>query len=220
MNNIITLRIITPIICLFILVFFNSCAPVFSEMQSARTAGKNQVEGTASFSSVGFSEDGESNHIQNHVGFQAAYGLSDAVDIRVRYAAVWLDGDIGEVNANILAVGPKFSLIKDRLSGYLPIGFAFGSDVDSDVNTWQFHPTLLGTIPIIEKLDINPSFKVLIPFESESTITTAFNLGLGIKLSETLTVRPEYGMLFEPGEPGSFSQFGIGVTLNARRNAR
>ena len=218
MRNAITLRTITPIVGLFILFFTNSCAPVFSEMQSARTAGKNQVEGTASFSSVGFSEDGESNHIQNHAGFQAAYGLSDAVDLRVRYAAVWLDGDIGEVNVNILAVGPKFSIIKDRLSGYLPLGFAFGSDVDSDVNTWQFHPTLIGTIPVIEKLEFNPSFKVLLPFESEATVATAINLGLGIKLTERLTLRPEYGILFEPGESGSFNQYGVGITINPSRN--
>lgn len=200
---------------LFLILLANGCAPVFSEMQSARTVGKNNVDATASFSSVGFTNENESDHAQNHIGFQGAYGITDNVDFRIRYSLAWLDDDIGDGSVNVFAFGPKVSIIKDRLSGYLPLGFAFGEDVGSD--TWQFHPTLLGTVPVTDKLDFNPSFKLLIPFVEDSENLIAFNLGLGIKLNEELTLRPEYGMLFNPGEDGHFKQFSIGVTFSPSR---
>ena len=198
---------------LLLLLFITSCAPIFSEMQSARTVGKSNIDATASFTAVGFrnEEDKESSSVQNHIGFQGAYGLSDEVDLRVRYAYLWvIDGG----SVNILGFGPKFSLIKDRLAGYVPLGFAFGSDLEEDANTWQIHPTLIGTIPIVNNLEANPSFKVLVPFEKESDTTIAFNLGLGINIFEGFTLRPEYGMLFNPGEKGHFNHFSIGVTFN------
>jgi hypothetical protein len=206
-----SMKVSFSLVGLFLILLANGCAPIFSEMQSARTVGKNNVDATASFSSVNLSNDGEREHLQNHVGFQAAYGLSDAVDLRIRYAYVWVDEDINDIRANVLGFGPKVSLVKDRLSVYLPIGFAFGSDFKENAN-WQIHPTLLGTIPIVDNFDFNPSVKVLVPIK-ESVTTVAFNLGLGIKLNENLTLRPEYGMLFDPGEEGSRKQFSIGATF-------
>lgn len=204
-----------------LLLMISGCAPIFSEMQDARTVGKDNVDITASFSSVYArdTERGEGNHAQSHAGFQAAYGLSDAVDLRMRYAMLWVDDEREDISVNILGVGPKFRLLENRLAAYLPVGFAFGKDVEDGANTWQVHPTLLGTIPAAEKVDVNPSFKVLIPFERESETLVAFNLGLGIKLSEEFTLRPEYGMLFNPGEKGHFKQFGIGVTMQPAQRA-
>jgi len=212
------LRIGSALCSLLIILSINGCAPVFSEMQDARTVGKNNVEGTASFSSAGFTTDGESDHLQNQVGFQAAAGLSDAIDLRLRYALVIVDDDILEdASVHVLAIGPKVSLIKDRLSVYLPVGFAFGDDVPEDANTWQIHPTLLGTIFVSDQLDINPSLKVLVPFEEDSDITVAFNFGLGLRLNESFTLRPEFGVLVNPGEEGHFKQFGLGVTFQPSR---
>jgi hypothetical protein len=209
---------ISAFLCSFLLFLsINGCAPVFSEMQDARTVGKNNIEGTAGFSYVGAAEDGESNHAQNEIGLQAAYGLSNAVDLRLRFTSVMVDDDIGDLSANVLAIGPKVSLIKDRLSVYLPVGFAFGKDITDDANTWQIHPTLLGTIPVADKVDVNPSVKVLLPFEGDLETTFAFNLGLGIRLTDSFVLRPEYGMLFNPGESGHFRQFSIGVTFSPTR---
>ena len=200
---------------LMFILLTNSCAPIFSEMQNASTVGKNNMEGTASFSTVSFrdTEEKDGAHIQNHIGLQGAYGLSDAVDLRFRYARVWLDDDIGDLGANVFGIGPKFSLVKDRLAAYIPIGFAFGKDVGSDANTWQIHPTIIGTIPVSDKFEVNPSFKALFPFEKDAETTVAFNLGLGLELTENLSFRPEFGMLFNPGEKGHFKQFSVGMVF-------
>lgn len=196
-----------------VLVFLSGCAPAFSELQSARTVGKRNFDVTGAFSTVNFSEDSKSEHVQNHLGFQAAYGLTDGIDFRARYEYIWLDAEGENISANILGFGPKFSILQDRIAGYLPLGFAFGEDIE-ETNTWQFHPTLLVTLPVEDVLEINPSFKVLLPFEEEMETLVAVNLGLGLRISKGLILRPEYGLLFNPGESGHYGQFSVGVTIN------
>ena len=44
-----------------------------------------------------------------------------------------------------------------------------------------------------------------------------FNLGLGIGNFERLVVRPEVGILINPGEDGHFRHFSIGLTYYAGR---
>lgn len=191
----------------------NSCAPVFSELQSARTVGKGNIEATGSYSTVSISNDGERNHAQDHFGLQLAYGISDKIDLRARYEYIWGEAD---VTANVFGIGPKFSIVKDRLAGYLPLGFAFGGSIEESSKTWQIQPTIIATFPVVDFLDINPSFKVLFPFAKDTETSIALNLGLGFKLSNKFTIRPEYGILFSPGDEGSFGQFSIGMTITPK----
>jgi len=194
-----------------------SCAPVFSEMQSAGTVGEGNMDGTVSFSSVRFSDDSETTTIQNHADAQYAYGLFDNLDLRARYSSVWVDDD--DIRVNVLGFGPKYNFIKDRLSVYLPIGFAFGEDIETS-ESFQMHPTLLGTLPIVNRIEVNPSFKLLLPLSGNGDTTAAFNLGLGLDIVDGITIRPEYGILFNPGDEGYYGHFGIGLTFNpSRRNS-
>lgn len=202
-------HILTGIGILLLLVTFQNCAPVFSDMQSARLVGKGSFEVTPSYSTVNFAEEGESEGIQNHVGAQFALGLSDKVDLRARFEHIWLKED-GEFNEQIFGIGPKFSLVKDRIAGYLPVGFAF-SDVGESI---QIHPTLLFTVPIVpDKLDFNPSAKYLISFCDGCENLVAVNAGLAF--SEDIArwaLRAEYGLLYNPGESGHFGQFSVGFS--------
>lgn len=59
-----------------------SCAPVFSDIQSARLAGKGNFEATPHFTTASFTSDSETDHVQNHFGLQVAYGISDRFDVR------------------------------------------------------------------------------------------------------------------------------------------
>jgi len=189
----------------------NSCAPVFSEMQSASTVGEGKMDGTVSYSSVRFSSEDGSDHVQNHADVQFAYGFSENLDLRGRYSSIWVPDE--DIRLNLLGFGPKFNFIKDRLSAYLPVGFAFGEGIESS-ETFQIHPTILGSFPIIDKLEVNPSFKVLVPISGEGESLVAVNLGFGIDIARGVTIRPEYGLLFNPGEDGRFSHFGLGLTFS------
>jgi len=208
----------SPLIILIILfiglqlLFQSGCAPVFSELQSARTVGNGNAEFTPGYSSVSFTEDdGGTQYVQKHIGLQAAYGLAENIDLRLRYEYLWANGE--DFKVNVLGFGPKISVLKNRIALYAPVGFAWGEEIGESSETWQFHPTVLFTIPVVDRLDINPSFKMIIPFRKERDNLIAFNLGVGLKLNEKLILRPEYGVLFNPGEEGRFGQFSIGLSI-------
>lgn len=198
----------------------SSCMPpVFSELQSARTAGKGKVEATAGVSlnySV-FKDEGKrhNEHYYDHAGIHLAYGLTEQVDLRARFEYVGVD-DSGESGGtyNIFGMGPKWAISENRFAIYLPVGFAFGGEIEEVRETWQFHPTLLFTVPVTDYLEFNPSGKVLIPFNKDLEELVAFNFGLGLSSDfDKYAVRPEFGLLYNPGEKGRYQHFSIGVTL-------
>ena len=182
------------------------CAPVFSDFQSARLVGRERVEITPSASTVSVSgEDG--GHVQDEYGVQVATGLLDRLDFRARYMRA--------EGINGIAFGPKLGLVKDKVALAVPVGFAFGEDVDSG-KTWALHPTLLLTGPVNPHVEVNGSIKGLIPLSKDGGDTlVAFNVGLGVGDLERWVIRPEVGFLFNPGESGHFTQFGIALTVFA-----
>ena len=185
---------------------FQGCAPVFSELQSARTVGKNRLDVTPSFSSVGSPNDGTSDAVQYHFGAQVAYGITEKIDIRSRYERVWLNDDATGFGLNVFGLGPKFGIIKDRVAIYLPVGVSFGED---GIGNTQFHPTLLLSLPAIkDKLEFTLAPKYLIG-EGDNL----FALNFGASFSKNLNswaVRAEYGLLY--GEESVFGQFSVGFT--------
>ena len=182
------------------------CAPVFSDFQSAKLVGRDRVEITPSASTVSVSgEDG--GHVQDEYGVQVATGVVDRLDLRARY--------VRAEGVNGIAFGPKLSVVKDKVALSVPVGFAFGEDVESG-KTWAVHPTLLLTGPVNSHLEVNGSLKGLIPLSRDGGDTlVAFNVGLGVGDLEKWVIRPEVGFLFNPGESGHFTQFGIGLTIFA-----
>lgn len=145
--------------------------------------------------------------MQNHYGFQLGYGISDRFDVSARYEYIGVANDGG--NANIFGIGPKVSLVKDRIAAYLPVGFAFGGDIDG-IDEFEVQPTVLFTLPVGQYIEINPSVKGVIGDD----FYMAFNLGLGLSSDfNRYAIRPEYGMLFNPGEKGHLGQFSIGLSF-------
>lgn len=193
------------------------CAPVFSELQSARTVGKNRVEITPSYSSINYSEEGWGDGFQKHVGAQVAYGITPRLDMRLRYEFIWLK-DAADENVSVIGFGPKFALWQDWLAVTVPVGKII-SDIGADVNgnppnTWQVHPTLLFSAPVIKDMvHINLSPKLLIPLcdDCQSLVAANFGLALSTNLNKW-ALRPEYGVLFGPELEGYYSHFSIGIS--------
>lgn len=95
------------------------------------------------------------------------------------------------------------------------MGFAFGGDVEG-IEEFEVQPTLLLTLPVGEYIEVNPSAKGTI---GEEDFYMAFNLGLGLSADfNRWAIRPEYGMLFNPGEEGHFGQFSIGFMYKLNKN--
>lgn len=193
------------------------CAPVFSELQSARTVGKNRFEFTPSYSTVSITSDNETDGVQNHLGLRAAYGITPRTDIRMMYERVWFKDELVDGfeedfrGVDVIGIGPKFSLLENILAVSLPVGRALGED---SKDSWQFHPTVLLTLPAVpDKVDITLAPKYLFTFCEDCDDLIAVNLGLAFSSDlSRWAIRPEYGMLFNPGEKGRFGQFSIGLS--------
>ena len=192
-------------------ILLQNCAPVFSEMQGARLVGEDNHEFTAGYTTVSVSNDAESDALQDEYGLQYAYGLSNHTDLRFRY--VHVTSESGDINFNVIGFGPKFSLKEDIAAFYLPVGFAFGEDLEVS-DTWQMHPTFLFTLPLGKNFELNPSAKALIPVGNDNDILIAFNLGAGISTDfSKWAIRPEFGYMFDPGDDGHFTQFSIAISI-------
>ena len=195
--------------------------PPFSEIQDARLAGQGKIELTPFASTISASNEGETSHIQNNFGIQAGVGVLSFMDFRLRYeylnhpkSGSEYDSSYG---AHVLAGGPKFSLVKDILALSLPVGFAFGGDVESS-ETWQFHPTLIATAPLAKALTMSLSAKALIPLQSGGNTLYAVNLGMGITPNGSpVTIRPEAGILFDTEGSGFDFHLSLGLSFRIGR---
>lgn len=202
-----------------LLILIPGCSPVFSELQSARLLGPKNLEITPGFSSVSCSGDGETEHAYNHYGLQLGIGISNKMDFRLRYEYVgsgeeFCDSDI----IHIFGFGPKFSISKDRVAFYVPVGFALAEDIEIS-DTIQVHPTLLLTFPISRNIDINPSAKILIPLKGIGATMYAVNLGAAVSGNlMKWALRPEVGFLFIPDGEGYFFHFSLGFSYFVRRS--
>ncbi|MEQ9264835.1 MAG: hypothetical protein RLN81_06410 [Balneolaceae bacterium] len=200
----------------FLLILFvfltSNCVTIFSEFQSADTLGKGNTEITPAASIVNFSNDGESDHIQTNMGVQVGYGVSEVTDLRFRFEAPSYGDDLstfGEIFA--VGFGPKIQLIEDKVAAYMPLGFAFGEDIETS-ETFEIHPSVLMTFPINETTELNPSMKLIMPFDDRDA-ALALNLGVGF-WNDNIGLRPEIGIMksLEEGD-GTFVHFGVGLSI-------
>jgi hypothetical protein len=197
-----------------LLLLTSGCVTVFSEFQSARTLGEGNKEITANISAINYTGEGESDYHQTNIGVQFGVGLNKSVDLRFRIENLNLEGEPGDnFKYYAVGVGPKISLIKDKMSVYVPIGFAIGEDLNTD-ETFEIHPTLLYTLPVSDDFEVNTSGKYILAFEDDRNNAVAFNVGVGI-FKNSFIFRPEIGFMVYPSDTDLiFFQFGTGMSYN------
>ena len=172
-----------------------------------------QVEVTPTVSPVFLSEDGDTTHISNEFGARASVGVTSRVNVTAGYNRTQtIEIETESFGFNTIAFGPKFSLVPERLAVAVPVGFAFGDEVDT-TRSWQIHPALLMTVPINEHFDFNPAVRFLIPTCDGCETLIAVHGGFGVRTSGRFTLRPEVAVIFNPGEDGVVWTFGFGVSI-------
>jgi hypothetical protein len=212
-------QIVLCVAALMVLVLAQSCAPVFSEMQTARLAGEKQVELTPFFTSTSTgnkSEGIDNESVQTHLGLQVAYGVSPVVDFRFRFESVSANVAEQGDDIGVIGFGPKFSLIKDRLALSTIFGTPLGKGIS---NSWQFQPSLIGTLPVIkDKIDFTVAPKAVISICDDCENYFAVNTGLSFSSNlNKWALRTEYGRLFYGEDEGRASHFSVGFTVNLGR---
>lgn len=212
----------TVLALFFALAILNSSARgqfLFTDQQSGWTLKPKQVEVGAAFGSVSLHLYGESGHVWNIFGLNLGVGVAERVEFRVRYGYV---DTAFETHLSVVSFGPKIAVWRDVLAVYVPLEFAFGHDVRTS-ETWNIQPGLIASFPVGKWFEVTPSAKALIPLqkgEGEDALI-ALNLGIGIfaTAGRNLIIRPEFGILFDPGDPGSYLQFGIGISYHTKAKA-
>lgn len=202
------------------LTLLTSCVAPFSDLQSARLLGKGNFEVTPSYSAVTMSDEGQTEKIQDHYGVQIGFGVAKFMDLRMRYEYIGanyeVEGELQSASVNVLGFGPKFRLVKDWLAFYVPIGFAFGGDVEDSSESWQVHPTLLATLALGKSFELNPSTKIMIPLSAGGGGgLLAFNVGAALGPDvRKWAIRPEIGVCTS-FDGGSFMQYSVGITFGS-----
>ena len=194
------------------LVTGSACAPV---MQDARLLPRGSFAVTPAISGNGFSDRG-SEYLGETFGAIAEVGVHDRVNVAAAIGRFNLNDE--DEGLNGAAFGARLGIVKDRVAVSLPLSFNFGDRVETS-ETWAFHPTALFTIPTSERVDLNPWFRVVIPMCSQcdaGDIVLGVGSGVGIAVHRLVTLRPEGGLLFKPGESGVVWTFGVGVSVRSR----
>jgi len=214
----------TGLALVFALAVLNAAAGaqfLFTDQQSGWTLKPKQVEVGGAFGSVSVHSDGESDHVWNIYGLNLGVGLVKNVELRVRYG--YLDPKF-ETGVSAFSIGPKIGLWKNMVAIIVPIEFLTGKYVETS-QTWNIQPGLIASIPVGKKFELTPSVKALIPLYKDpygaADTLVALNLGAGffVTAEKNLVIRPEIGFLFDPGQSGSFFQFGIGISYCTKPKA-
>ena len=200
---------ITPLLTLF------NCAPITSDMHSAKTVGKGGIEITLNSGTLDY-EDAESSmsEVQDNLGAHVAYGLGEKFDIRGRFETVKINGveDLGEPvdDVTLLSLGLKYGLFKDKFAIFLPYDIYYNSEGESGPKTLA--PTIIYTKTIRDAFELSPSAKIILQMDADMDDDPwlAFNFGLGINPGillkkvelEKVVLRAENGILFTTDSEG------------------
>ncbi len=204
--------------CLFLVTI--SCAPVFSDLQNASTLGKNGMEVGFQLSQGTLQNIADTVKHQYNWGLQLAYGITERIDARLKIESLNFNNEgnsfIGDevigLDATVISMGGKLSLIEDQLAFYLPIGLAFGPDTHKK-HYWQLQPTAIYTLPVGEKFRFNGSVKTVIPLDRYTSLYPGFNLGIEAGQLDGFTFKAEWGSLLNSDFTRYASQFSTGVFI-------
>lgn len=192
------------------LLAFTQCVVPF---ESARMLPKGSTELKASYSYVSAREDGEGEKLNDGLGFGLGYGVSDRFNLKFRYERVSTEG-----NLNFIAFGPKFALKPNRIAAALPVWSYF---VEGE-STWGISPTLLfNVLPPSKTFETNIGLRSDFFFEEDVDALIGLNLGFGISQDlDRWAIRPDFGLMLNPGESGVLLSFGLGAQYNIAPKAK
>ena len=197
-------RLVVSVVALF---GATACAPMFSD---ARMLRRGEVEVTPAVSPAFVTANDDTAHVWTDFGARAMFGVSNRFNFGGGYTRSQLRHE--NFGFNSVAFGPKISLVPERVAVAVPIGFAFGDDIEVG-DTWQLHPTLLMTVPMNERVDFNPAVRLLVPTHEDADTLIAFHAGFGVRTGRRLILRPEAAIIFNPGEDGVIWTVGFGASM-------
>lgn len=195
------------LLVIVLLPFISACVvPINTSFESARMLGKGNAEAMGHYSHYIIADEGESEAYNNNFGLRLGYGISDKFDLKMRYIRLVPEVE-GSSGVNYIDLAPKYAFLPGKLAGTLPVGLYFAEGESQ----WVFSPKLLFTYPANNMFEATLAAKADIFPDDESEVYLGFNLGFGISSNlDRWAIRPEVGLMVDPGESGRAWVLGIG----------
>lgn len=209
-----------------------SMAPVSNTFESARTLDKGQAELMGNYSMAYFSwedEEGakQTDQTNNNIGLRIGYGVVNRFDIKMRYERLMpvTEEDKAMINgANFIGLGPRYAIVKDRLTGGIDFGFYWyrvketeDSDPYND-SMFAISPKLAFTVPANRNFDVTLGTKLDL-FTSDDVNLWHVNLGFGFSSDASKwALRPEIGIIKDLDNFSDYTWYSAGVALIIRFN--
>ena len=206
----------------FYLYSCTTVAPVHATYEKAATLGKGDLELSGHYTNYRW--EGETTN--NNIGFKAGIGISENADIKIRYEKLMLPDEAQEsdIKINYMSVIPKFSLVPDKLSIFLPVSMYSSLSKDenrsSTSKSYSVAAHLIRTFTSpSRKVDFSPSMNIeyLVNVgnrneKSEGYFLMGLNLGAGLSTNlDRWAIRPEVGFLYNPAFIEGYWNFGVGL---------
>lgn len=193
--------------CFFLTLFASCVAPLNTSYESARMLGKGETELTGSYTHYTVSSEGESDAINNNYGVRLGFGFNDIFNLKLRYERLAPTSEDAS-GVNYIDIAPKFQIVKGKIAGTLPLGLYF----DGDDSEFVLSPKFIFTYPANDKFEVSLATKADIFPGDVDNVYLGFNLGLGISSDlNRWAIRPEAGLMIDPGESGAYWAFGVGI---------
>lgn len=192
----------------FVLSLLSACvAPINTTFESARMLQKGELEVAGHYTHYTFSNDGESEAVNNNLGIRAGYGFSEKFNLKARYEWLAPTDENGE-GLNYIDIAPKFQILPKYIAGTLPLGLYF----DEGETEFVMSPKLIFTYPANDYFEVTLATKADIFPEDEADVYLGVNLGLGLSTNlNRWAVRPEIGWMIDPDEDGTAWAYGVSI---------
>jgi hypothetical protein len=201
-----------------------SVAPVNQHYERAGTLGKGNIEASGSIS--GYASDGSNymttdNQLNKNYGFRIGYGLSDKLDLKLRYEKR-IPFDTSRIHTDYFSIIPKFSIHENRLAILAPISryqtrHRFEGKILDEVS-YSFAPQLIRTYTNPKNnFDFSIAGKADFLFHnrSDDEFFLGFNMGAGVSTNlDRWAIRPEVGYLIQPFQGNYAWSYGIGLQFS------
>jgi hypothetical protein len=200
--------------------FFTSCmtvAPVNQHYERAATLGKGNIEASGSIS--GYVADDKP--INKNYGFRVGYGISDKVDVKLRYEKR-IPFDTSIHNSDYISIVPKFSIRENKVSLLAPISryqtrHRFDGKTIDEVS-YSFAPQVIRTYTNAKNsFDFSVSTKAEFLFHNwaEDEFYLGFNMGAGVSTNlDKWAIRPEVGYQVRPFQGNYAWSYGVGLQFS------
>ena len=184
------------------------CFYTHGSYQSARLLATGETEFVPYYQAETFKMDGLSDLKGAEYGVQVAHGLSESINVRLRFEKLAPDG----MDAwSYIGLGPKFGKPDGRFAFDLPVGMFFGKAVREE-KSWQIHPTGIFSLPLTSSLELTGFAKLLFFFDTDTDPLYSVGLGGGVWTpGKQFTVRPEISMVKGFRDSGTHTSIGVGV---------